>query len=482
MSVQGDGMTRADGDGRLLSREECEAVWQRVQGFTKGGGKLDGAILAGWQGELRWARNRVRLGSERRNLLVGVHRGIAGRNGSAYVNQLDDESLQAVVRAAERSATMLNSHDKSDFDIAPPGFEYTKPAIWSDVTYDASTEERGALVRDVIDSPDTQGLLAAGYLEMRGLSYAFPLTGGSRMMYTMLTQAQCSMTVRDHRGAGSGWAGLSGYDWGAIDARALAERATQKAIASREPKSLEPGRYTVILEPQAVHDLVTLVIDSLYRLGPEVHGLGPYALGPDPALNLRRTKLGLKVVDERVTIDHDPMDPRLGVIPFITDGTPRRRVTWIDRGVLTALAHDRLYALKSRNDNFGPDNSHAFRMSGGDTAVEEMIRTTKRGLLVTRFSNVRVLDQASLLATGLTRDGLWLIENGKITHPVKNFRFTESPLFVLNSLEQLGPAVPVFRPVRNPLGDSAHIFGLTPAIVPALKARDFSFTSTIDAI
>lgn len=117
-----------------------------------------------------------------------------------------------------------------------------------------------------------------------------------------------------------------------------------------------------------------------------------------------------------------------------------------------------------------------YRMSGGDTSIEEMIRTTRRGLLVTRFSNIRVLDWESLLSTGLTRDGLWLIENGEITKAVKNFRFTESPLLVLNNIEQLGEPVPVFRPTKDEGGQ------LTPAIVPPLKARDFSFTSLIDAV
>jgi predicted Zn-dependent protease len=114
-------------------------------------------------------------------------------------------------------------------------------------------------------------------------------------------------------------------------------------------------------------------------------------------------------------------------------------------------------------------------MSGGDTSVDEMIATTKRGLLVTRFSNLRGLDGTSLLSTGLTRDGLWLVENGKISKAVKNFRFTESPLFMLNSIEQLGVPVRVFRPT----GTGGE---LTPGIVPPLKVRDFSFTSAIDAI
>jgi predicted Zn-dependent protease len=152
-------------------------------------------------------------------------------------------------------------------------------------------------------------------------------------------------------------------------------------------------------------------------------------------------------------------------------------VKWIDRGVLTNLWYPRDYALRALGENTGVRLLTGYRMSGGETTVEEMVRTTRRGLLVTRFSNVRLLDPSSLLATGLTRDGLWLIENGKISKAVKNFRFTESPLFVLNSLEQLGEPVPVFRPVARPTS-----IELTPAIVPPLKARDFSFTSLIDAI
>jgi predicted Zn-dependent protease len=259
-----------------------------------------------------------------------------------------------------------------------------------------------------------------------------------------------------------------------LDFKAVSDRAIEKAKLSRNPVAIEPGRYTVILEPQAVHDLVNVLVASLDRIRPD-HGHGPFTLGYDAALKLWRTKLGLKVVDERVTIEHDPTDPKLGVLPFDNKyAVPYRAMKWIDRGVLTELADTRDYSLQSRNDNLPAAASFAFRMSGGDTTIEEMIKSTKRGLLVTRFSNTRLLDADSLLTTGLTRDGLWLIENGQITKAVKNFRFTESPLFVLNSLDQLGVPVPVFRPHFE--------IGVSPAIVPPVKARDFSFTSTIDAI
>ncbi len=142
-----------------------------------------------------------------------------------------------------------------------------------------------------------------------------------------------------------------------------------------------------------------------------------------------------------------------------------------------ALTYDRDYALQALNDNFAALPRFSYRMSGGSTPIEEMIQTTQRGLLVTRFSNLRVLDAQSLLSTGVTRDGLWLIERGKITKAVKNMRITESPLFALNTIEQLGPPVPTFRPVRH-----SFTMGQTPAIVPPLKINDFSFTATLEAV
>jgi predicted Zn-dependent protease len=214
---------------------------------------------------------------------------------------------------------------------------------------------------------------------------------------------------------------------------------------------------------------VRILVDATGRLGAEDGG-GPFTLGADEALGIRRTKLGLRVVDDRVTISHDPTDPELGLPPK----PGLAPITWIENGVLKTLSNDReRHSLPRLNEHLPSLHRASFRMAGGTTSMEEMIRTTRRGLLVTRLSNVRVLDRNSLLATGLTRDGLWLIENGKITKPVKNFRFTESPLFALNNVEQLGPAVPVFN---------ANGFAPVPIIVPPIKTRDFSFTAMVDAV
>jgi len=481
---RGDGPTRlVEGDSeRILSKEECDAIVRRIIGFAKGGAETRVRLQSWWNGELRWARNRVSLASDRRDIRVEIWRTVGVGRGRVSTNQLDDASLESAVRAAERAAVLSPEVLRQPPGMPPiPRAERPKTAIWSDATYAATPETRGEVARALVAPAEAQGMLSAGYLEMRAGSLL--QVSSERLVdpcgpldtpYAKWTQAQCSMTVRDAEGTGSGWAGRSGYDWTKIGAPALAARALEKCEASRHPVTLEPGRYTVILEPQAVADLMELVVASMFRTDAEF-GTGPWALVMDDVLHLWRTKLGLKVLDERITISHDPADSELGILPEPW----MQPVTWFDKGVLTNLAYDREYALEKLNVNPALRGMTGYRMSGGTTSIDEMIATTTRGLLVTRFSNTRTLDSKSLLATGLTRDGLWLIEHGKITKAVKNFRFTESPLFVLNAIEQLGVPVPVFRPVKNPYEQYQP---LTPAIVPPVKARDFSFTSTIDAI
>lgn len=292
--------------------------------------------------------------------------------------------------------------------------------------------------------------------------------------YQAFTQAQCSATVRHTKGLGSGWAGLSSYDWSSIDGMTLVQRAVEKCEASINPVAIEPGRYTAILEPQAVSELTDLLVNSLdNRDDNEGNKAKTWSLDWDPSLRLRRTKLGLKVVDERISISHDPQHPELGVLP----APGLAPIEWIKNGVLNTLSYNREYALAYLIENQGNLWRPSYVMSGGETSMDEMIATTKRGLIVTRFWKTGLLDPLSILCTGITRDGLWLVENGKITKAVKNFRFTESPLFILNQVVQVGPAVRVFRPVKNPYDAK-----VTPAIVPTLKVNDFSFTSLIDAV
>ncbi|MCR4339463.1 MAG: metallopeptidase TldD-related protein [Gemmatimonadaceae bacterium] len=462
----------------ILSREACQALADRVRRMARGPGTTRVAISSVWLGDVRWGRNRTMMAGDARDVIVRImrrHRAAAGR---AETSRLDDAGLEAAVRWAEEA--MRAKSTVHLWDLPPGTRTFAKPTIWSGATIGLTSAARGDLVRSLIQPAEAAGLFSAGYLAVGAFTEAFFDPDGQQG-YCARTTAQCSISVRDPSGRGSGWAGGSAHDWAALDPVALARRAQEKCRASREPVAVEPGRYTVVLEPQAVGDLMDLVTNYLGR-PPAERGDGPFADRQRPGFS----KLGLKVADERVSFGHDPEDPELGVCPFNAAGEPYRAVRWVERGVLTALTYDRAYAVEEFNENIPLPNSRALRMQGGETTIEEMIRTTRRGLLVTRFSGLRVTDHNALLASGVTRDGLWLIENGKISKAVKNFGFSESPLFVLNSLEQLGPPVPVFR-----LDQAEEQFGQhdrpafrahVPMIVPPLKARDFNFNRLVDAV
>jgi len=229
--------------------------------------------------------------------------------------------------------------------------------------------------------------------------------------------------------------------------------------------AVEPGRYTVVLEPTAVGNLVQLIAGAAQaRAADEGRSFFSKPGGG--------TKIGMKVVDERVTLLSDPMDPNAYGSTFGGDGLPTAPMTWIENGVVKNLAYDRFWAQKQGAQ--ASAFSGSLRMNGGTTSVEEMIASTERGLLVTRFWYIRPVDPRTILFTGLTRDGTFLIENGKVTRAVKNLRWNESPIFMLNNIEAMGAPVRVSASEDGGPGQAV--------VVPPLKVRDFTFTSLSDAV
>jgi predicted Zn-dependent protease len=274
-----------------------------------------------------------------------------------------------------------------------------------------------------------------------------------------------STTIRTPDGTGSGWAGSAHDEWSDLDATVLGTRAIDKAVRSRNPVAVEPGRYTVILEPTAVANLVQLIVGSLSaRSADEGRSFFSKQGGG--------TKIGTKVVDERVTLVSDPMDPAGRGGLFTGEGLPTERIVWLENGVIKNLNYDRFWAQKQ---GVRPTaGSGVLRMSGGDSTVEQMIASTERGILVTRLWYIRGVDPRTILFTGLTRDGTFLVENGRITQAIKNFRWNESPIFMLNNIEAMG------TPMRVNSSESGQGGGVV--IVPPIKARDFNFTSLSDAV
>ncbi len=474
-----DGALPSDSDDtRILTKERVEKIVAGVLAAVKGSDRDTTVEVHGWwNSEIRVSRNRIALSSHRRDIRVQVTRTVKGIEGIASTNQLDEASLRGVTHAAERIAMFRNGLISSELAQLPePDLPVPQMRIWSDSTFQLPAQQQTDLAVLLANASESSGMLAAGYLEIRAGELAahrigrFPVSA-----YTPYTQAQCSMTVRHPKGVGSGWAGLSSYDWSALRPKQLVEVSLDKCMRSLNPVAIEPGRYTLILEPQAVADMFEFLFGEFMPRGAqESQPSRPFFLGGDAALGIGRSKLGLKIVDERITVSHDPANPLLGVVPY----PGMQPVKWIKDGVLQSLGHDRGYALAQVNQNLGDLWRLGYSIKGGSSSVSQMIEQTERGLIVTRLSKMTLLDQRSVLSTGVTRDGLWLIERGKISKAVKNMKFTESILFALNQLDSLGEAVSVFRPVDSPYS----LAGITPAVVPPMKVRDFSFTSMIDAV
>jgi predicted Zn-dependent protease len=461
--------------------------------MSRGGGYTGVLITSIWTGNVRWARNQISTSGETCDNNIVVKRYLNGSRHEARINDTSDVALIAAARRAERLAALRPAEQYDEFIPRFPLEPITTPSLFSGATYQLDADHRAAAALALTQQAQKAGLLSAGYIEVAAIALASLDTAG-RVRYFPYTQARYSVTVRDPQGTASGWAGVDWHEWSKIDAPSLTYRALEKCLQSRNPVRIEPGRYTVILEPQAVADLVQPMLDPApwgsamdrsYNEG-RASPLGPFFKIPETMTEPGYSKLGDRVIDERITISADPMDPELGFPPFqLSAGAGPdpfeypvfHPATWIERGVLINLAYNRQYAMNLLGKNGGLPNSGAFRMSGGTTSIEEMIASTKRGLLVTRFDRVLLLHLTSLLCRGYTRDGLWLIENGTITHAVKNLVFTESPLFALNRVEQLGVPQRVFHPCTLWKTSTPQ-----PIVVPTLKVSDFSFTALSDAI
>ncbi len=470
---------------RFLTADGCRELLERIVRLSSGGGDVSIYVRSRWSGNVRWARNQIISAGDITDHRITVTRLHDGASGWMRINRLDDASLRAALAEIERR---MRFDSPSEAPVPLRTAEvYLETQLWSDATYGLDATARAELQRQLVEPALAEQLLSAGYLEVSAAGNGVVNSAGL-FAYAPETRAEYSVTVRNATGTGSGWAGVDNLDWRRIDAARISRIALDKCKRSADPVAIEPGRYTVILEPQAVSDLLVPLVASLNRRQAEM-GIGPWADRPRRPIGANlvigdagflegltgpgdggsgNSKIGQQVLDPRITLSADPTDPEAPFVPFAPDGSPHRPVKWIERGVLKELAYDRWYAVQALNKPDPLNNSLSFRMSGGATSIEEMIATTERGLLVTRFTNVRLVDYDSLLLTGTTADGLWLIERGEITHPVKNFRFRESPVFAFNNLESLG------TPVRT--------LQRMPAIAPAAKVRDFSMTSLADAV
>ena len=446
---------------RYLPRAESEALTKRALGFSTAE-QARVSVNSGTRGNTRFAVNQISTGGDNYNATVSIRSSFGKRSGVATTNKLDDDSLRAAVQLSERLAKLSPEDPEALPELEPQ--RYDEGRGWSESTAALDPTSRAAAARRVTDPARAAGLVSTGYLETQAGATAVANSRGL-FAYDRQTALSFTTTVRTEDGTGSGWAGATSHDWSRLDTSTLGATAIDKAKRSMNPVAVEPGRYTVILEPTAVGNLVQFIASAMgARNADEGRSFFSKPGGG--------TKLGMKVVDERVSLVSDPLDPDAFGNTFTGEGFPVSKTTWIENGVVKNLSYDRYWAQKQGRTP--TPFAGTLRMSGGSASMDGLIASTDRGILVTRFWYIRPVDPRTILYTGLTRDGTFLIERGRITRAVKNLRFNESPIFMLNNLEAMG------RPVRVSASEAG---GPGQAIiVPAIKCRDFTFSSLSDAI
>jgi len=444
-----------------LSRDDARALAERALRMSRAE-QARVTINSGDTGNTRWAQNQISTSGDVTDTTVTVTTAYGRRVASSTTNRLDDASLRAAVQTSEQLAPLSPEDPEYLGELGPMAVPDRNGIFES--TARLSPESRARAVAEVTAPAAQRNLVATGYTEHRTGSSAVMTTRG-HFAYAASSNANFTTTVRTPDGTGSGWAGAGMFDWNELEASALAAQAMEKAERSRGARDVEPGRWVTILEPTAVANMVGLMMGNLgARAADEGRS---YFSRPGGA-----NRVGERVLDPRVTIWSDPMDARVLSNPFNGQGLPNRRETWVENGVLRTLQYDRFWAQRRNREPTGFPTG--WYMEGGDATLDDMIRTTERGLLVTRFWYIRSVDPRTILFTGLSRDGTFMIENGRVAYPVKNLRWNESPIFMLNNVEMMG------RPVRVSPSESSEI--ASAVVVPPLKVRDFTFTSVSDAV
>jgi predicted Zn-dependent protease len=453
---------RPDSDASgLLTREQAKTLTDRALALAGAVDQMRVNVSSERSGNTRFADGSITTSGGVTNTTVTVTVTIGKRRASASTNVVDDESLKRTVDLAATLAKL----SPDDPELMPELGRQPEKAVNAFVQRTAllDPEMRSGAISRAIEAAAAAGksagaVFTAGYLEANARAIAVATSNGL-FAYHRTTDADFSMTVRTPDRTGSGWATAGSRDWGQVDPASVGRIAAQKAVASRNPQSLEPGLYTAVLEPAAVADLVPLLDGALNaRLADE--GRGAFSKPGGGA------RIGEKVMDERVTLYSDPADPALLGQPFDAEGLPLSRVVWVERGILRNLSYSRYWAERQSKTPTGPPFAGGLVLAGGTKRTEELIAGCDRGILVTHFFYIRLLDARTVLQTGLTRDGTFLIEKGKVTRALKNFRWNESPLLMLNRLEDIG------RPMLMTAG----------LMMPALRVRDFNFASASDAV
>jgi predicted Zn-dependent protease len=442
----------------IMTEDQARTILAKVIALSKAD-ECTAELAGSTEGNIRFARNNVSTSGIVSDTELSVQVAFGKRVGIATINEFDDAALARVVRRAEDLARL--APENPEFVPAVDKQTYARTDTFSAATAAITPEFRARVAASSIAPCKAANLVAAGYLSDAN---RFNATANSRgnSGYAASTALNYTCTVRTADGRGSGWVGRNVQDAGDLDAASEIQTAMRKASASAEARALEPGKYTVILEPAAAAGLISFMMRFFdARQADE----GRSFLSKKGGGN----KIGELVYDPRVNMTADPGHPGAAVLPWDGAGLPRERMDLVKDGKIANLQYSRFWAQKQGKRAMG--NPGNLIMAGGTKSTADLVRGTAKGILVTRTWYIRMVDPQTVLLTGLTRDGTFYIENGQIKYPLKNFRFNESPVIMLNNIDELG------RPVRVAGDESSLVM-----MIPPMKLRDFTFTSLSDAV
>ena len=453
----------------LLTEQEVKDLTNKILAMVTAD-DASASVGSNKQSHLRFAGNNVLTSGSREGRSANVTVWIGGKRGSASTNDLDDASLRTMVDRAESIAK-----------TAPPDREYMptlgrqvyKPVNgYFEATANLSLTDRATQIGSIISECEKNGVIGAGFHSATSQAGGSSTKNGN-FEFERTTGVGLSVTARTPDGQSSGYFLRGHNDISKLDTMRIARESIRKALDGRNARAIDPGVYTVILEPQAVADLIG---GFGFGFNARTAEEGRSAFSAPGG----KTKLGEKVFDEKVTIYSDPWHPDLPGSQSVGGGgggagggLPAQRIVMVNNGVLENLTYNRFWAKqKGKEPTPGPVNT-IMETSGPVSTIEEMIRSTERGILVGRFWYIRQTDPRTASSTGLTRDGVWWIENGKIAYPLKNFRFNQSTVKMLSP----GNVLAIGKPER--VGSSEGGGG---SLLPALKIKEFNFTSQSEAV
>jgi len=447
----------------FLSESEAKAVTQKALSLASAPETIV-SLTPTRAGNTRFSRNEAQTSgsSETMNVVIQSFYGL--KKGTATTDQFDDRSLLECVRSAEELARLAPDNKETMPVLGPQ--TYLESRMYSPDVEAISASWRAKVAADAIAGSKAKSLIAAGFVTNQSLANVIATSKGL-FGYEKESDVAYSLTVRAQDDTGSGWGGGTGNRMTGFDTGAMTARAIDLALRTQKPVALEPGNYTTVLSAECVADLtLTMMFGGFDARN--------YDEGRSFLSQLsKQVEGGEKIFGEKVNIFTDPLHPDCPGNVFDSEGLPVKKVDWIKDGVVKTMVCGRYWAENGKKKRAVRPSPANGIMTGGTSSVDDMVASTQRGLIVSRFWYIRPLDPQTCLFTGLTRDGIFLIENGKITRPVKNFRWNETPVKMLRNIEAMGPSRRVITSEQD-LGSSLYF--------PPLKVTDFTFASLSDAV